>query len=303
MLGEHIEALVADLLPNGHREGHEYRVGSVAGEAGCSLGIHLGGLKRGIWSDFAAGIGGDALDLVREVLGLATIELLAWSRRWLEGGEATIPRRPRVPKQAELAPNPDRWLRPWGNAVPIAGTLAERYLAARGLRFEDRDGRVLRFATRRARKNPANELEQHPALLAALSDARTGEQVGVINIYLLPDGRDRLRDNKGKTVTGRAKGAVVMLSAFDEPTAGLTICEGAETGISLLNDGQAPVWACGAAGMMAQFPVLGGIECLTVAADTGEPGQRAAATVAAGWREAGDEAVIITPAAGDWAGA
>ena len=37
-------------------------------------------------------------------------------------------------------------------------------------------------------------------MLAALCDVHSGEQCGVINVYLQPDGRDRLRDKKGKTV-------------------------------------------------------------------------------------------------------
>jgi hypothetical protein len=47
--------------------------------------------------------------------------------------------------------------------------------------------------------------------------------------------------------------------------------------------------------------VLGGIEALTAAADSDEPGQRAAAAVAARWRAAGREVAIIAPPAGDWA--
>src|SRR4029077_1463675 len=69
-LGEHIISLAYDLLPGGHREGHEWRGGSVSGEPGRSLGVHLDGTKAGVWSDFATGICGDALDLVRHTLGL-----------------------------------------------------------------------------------------------------------------------------------------------------------------------------------------------------------------------------------------
>ena len=43
--------------------------------------------------------------------------------------------------------DPDHWRRPWQAARSIAGTLAETYLAARGLAFDDDPkGRVLRFA-------------------------------------------------------------------------------------------------------------------------------------------------------------
>ena len=51
------------LLPNGYREGAEWRCGSVAGEPGDSLGVHLTGTKAGIWCDFSTGQKGDALDV------------------------------------------------------------------------------------------------------------------------------------------------------------------------------------------------------------------------------------------------
>ena len=56
------EALCRELLPNGRREGAEWRCGSVQGEPGKSLGVHLAGAKAGIWSDFASGSKGDPLD-------------------------------------------------------------------------------------------------------------------------------------------------------------------------------------------------------------------------------------------------
>jgi hypothetical protein len=305
MLAQRIDALVRDLLPAGHREGPEWRVGSVAGECGSSLGVHLVGTKAGVWADFATGRGGDALDLVRNVLDLGMPGALTWSRRWLriDDGEAALPQRAAAPPASEADHrDPLRWQRPWNAARPITGTLAATYLASRGLHFDDPDARVLRYLARRVRKAPDNAVvENHPALLAALCDARTGEQCGIINIYLQRDGRDRLRDPKGKTCTGRAKGAVVMLSAFDEPTYGMTMCEGIETGIALLMADLAPVWAAGGAGFLAALPVLSGIETLTVAADADSPGRRAAEVVAGRWCEAGREVAIVAPPAGDWA--
>jgi hypothetical protein len=82
---------------------------------------------------------------------------------------------------------------------------------------------------------------------------------------------------------------------------GLTVCEGVETGIALLMAELAPVWALGSAGNLARFPVLGGLECLTIAADADEPGQTAAEATAIRWRNAGREAVIVAPPSGDWA--
>jgi hypothetical protein len=303
-LADQIGAVALELLPGGHREGNEWRAGDVTGSPGHSLGVHLRGQKQGIWSDFATGEAGDALDLVRASLGVDMTTAIAWARCWLgvDRGEAVIPRRRAPPSAApEVLAEPERWRRPWQVARPIAQTLAAIYLAARRLHFDDPRGRLLRFAAARARQSPTDELEHHPALLCALADGRTGEQCGVINIYLRPDGRDRLRDRKGKTVTGRAKGAAVMLSEFDEPTSGLILCEGVETGIAIYQSGLRPIWACGGAGTLATFPVLGGISALTIAADADEPGQRAAKALAERWRLAGPETFIVAPPAGDWA--
>lgn len=302
-LAERVNALVRDLLPGGHSEGNEWRASDVTGSPGHSLGVHLRGQKQGIWSDFATGEAGDALDLVRACLGVDMAAALAWARRWLGvgRGEALIPCRPALPSAApKTVSEPDSWRRPWHAAEPIAQTLAEIYFAARVLHFDDPRGRVLRFAAARPRRSPTGELEHHPALLCALADARTGEQCGIINIYLRPDGSDRLRDRKGKIITGRAKGAAVMLSEFDEPAAGLILCEGVETGVAIYQSGLRAIWACGGAGVLATFPMLGGIEALTIAADADEPGQRAAKALAERWRQT-SETSIIAPPAGDWA--
>lgn len=55
--------VVAMLLPGGRRHGHEWRAGSVAGEKGESLGVHLDGAKAGVWADFGSDESGDLIDL------------------------------------------------------------------------------------------------------------------------------------------------------------------------------------------------------------------------------------------------
>src|ERR1700676_4107163 len=82
-LAERVDQLVSDLLPGGHREGSEWCVPAIGSPFGCSVSVHLRGAKVALWGAWAAGTGGDALDLVRGVLGLDMPEALAWSRRWL----------------------------------------------------------------------------------------------------------------------------------------------------------------------------------------------------------------------------
>ncbi|KKK75084.1 hypothetical protein LCGC14_2877310 [marine sediment metagenome] len=53
MLADRAEVLCGQLLPAGRRHGSEWRVGSVAGEPGKSLGVCLRGAKAGVWADFA----------------------------------------------------------------------------------------------------------------------------------------------------------------------------------------------------------------------------------------------------------
>lgn len=71
------------LLPQGKVEGDEYRCGSVNGEPGKSLGVHLKGTKAGVWADFASGEGGDLIDLWKACRGLDTIDALDEVRAWL----------------------------------------------------------------------------------------------------------------------------------------------------------------------------------------------------------------------------
>jgi DNA primase len=217
---------------------------------------------RGFFHCFGCGANGDVFGWLGRARHMSLPEAVAYLDGKADGrdeGETALPSRCPGQLRTEPPSDPDRWIYSWRTASPITGTLAELYLAGRGLRVADPEGRVLRFAPRRARKNPEDQLEHHPAMLAALSDVCTGEQCGVINVYLRSDGSDRLRDKQGKTVTGRAKGAAVMLSPWDEPTHGLTLCEGCETGIALLMSGLGPTWACGGSTFLASFPLIGGI--------------------------------------------
>lgn len=59
-LGERAEDVCRHLFPNGKRDGAEFVVGSLSGEAGHSLKVNLTG-KVGVWKDFAGDSGGKTL--------------------------------------------------------------------------------------------------------------------------------------------------------------------------------------------------------------------------------------------------
>ncbi|MGX0962350.1 phage/plasmid primase-like uncharacterized protein [Bradyrhizobium japonicum] len=101
-------------------------------------------------------------------------------------------------------------------------------------------------------------------MVALMTDIVTNEPCGVHVTYLDGEGRKIARN-----MYGRAKNAVTRLSADEDVEYGLAIGEGVET---CLATGFRPIWATLSAGTMAAFPVLSGIECLTVFADNDESG-------------------------------
>lgn len=83
LLDQKIDQVVGYLLPNGKRKGNEWCVGSIQGEAGESLKICMTGDKRGIWSDFATGHGGDLLNLWCACRNLGFPKTVLEVKRWL----------------------------------------------------------------------------------------------------------------------------------------------------------------------------------------------------------------------------
>lgn len=74
------QAVAEMLLPGGKREGQEWRAGSVGGEKGQSLGVHLNGDKAGVWADFSTGETGDLLDLWMACRNVSLTEALDQAR-------------------------------------------------------------------------------------------------------------------------------------------------------------------------------------------------------------------------------
>jgi hypothetical protein len=147
LLAGHIHALVRELLPSGRREGAEWRCGSLAGERGQSLGIHLTGSRAGVWADFSSGERGDALDLVAQALYRGDRkQAMDWARSWLGLDDRTAApapsHRPAPPPKddaeqlREVAKRREAAWRIW-SACPssMKGTPVEHYLEGRGIRF------------------------------------------------------------------------------------------------------------------------------------------------------------------------
>ena len=130
------------------------------------------------------------------------------------------------------------------------------------------------------------------AIIAVMTDPVNAESTGAISRTYIHEGR---KVGKAKTL-GKPAG-IVRLSEDADVLEGLHIAEGLETALDVMAEGFRPCWSTGSTAIMAKFPVLSGIEALTIIADNdlNGAGERAAAAVASRWREAGKEARVWRP--------
>ena len=132
-----------------------------------------------------------------------------------------------------------------------------------------------------------------PAMIAEMRSAATDEFAGVHRTFLKPDGSGKANVEPQRMALGGMAGAVIKISADEDVTTGLGICEGVEDAVAVLKAGWQPIWCCMSAGNLGCFPVLPGIEALTVFADADQPGMDAAHRAAERWCKAGREARVV----------
>lgn len=223
MLGDRIEDLARDLLPAGRRDGAEYRAGSLAGEAGQSLAVRLRGAKRGVWSDFAAGIGGDALDLVAQArFGGDKGDAMRWALAWLGIGADTPPQARPLPARAPVADAADaeaearrkKALAMFLEAPPgLAGTPVEAYLAGRGIHLAElgRQPAALRYHSACWCREAQRTM---PAMLGAITDGN-GTHIATHRTWLQQDAEGvwrKARLRTPKMVLGAMAGGMIPLA-------------------------------------------------------------------------------------------
>jgi putative DNA primase/helicase len=221
-------------------------------------------------------------DYVRQALGLG-----AWERR------RSAPCRPMRPTTTpdDTGDRTALALSLWNKAHDPRNTPASGYLASRGLTLsDDVAGDVIRF-------HPKLKFEgiRAGAMVALFRDVASNEPCGIHRTFLDGDGR-----KLGRKMLGRARCAAIKLDADENVTLGLHIGEGLETCLAARLAGFRPVWALGSAGAIAAFPVLAGIEAITVLGEVNDGGanHRAAQTCAARWTKAGSEAFVVAPLSG-----
>jgi hypothetical protein len=171
----------------------------------------------------------------------------------------------------------------WQRSIPLPDTLGWRYFT------EHRD---LHIGALRDLRHALRWHRGEHAVIALMTDPIANKPSGIHRTFLKPDGGNVKRpDGKNHRLTLGHLG-VIRLSPDNEVTYGLGICEGVEDALRILLDPWAPIWcACSDMGI-AKFPVLAGVEALTIFQDEDEAGKPAADACAETWTAAGREVRI-----------
>lgn len=137
-----------------------------------------------------------------------------------------------------------------------------------------------------------------PALVALVTDAITAAPLTVHRTWLAPDGRGKAPIERPRLLwPGLPKrGGCIRLVEDAEVGPALALAEGIETALAVCGP-LLPAWAAIDAGNLAAFPVLDGVERLTVAVDHDPAGRRAFLELARRWSATGREVVELLPAA------
>lgn len=280
-----------------------------------SLAVELAGPKAGCWFDYEAYDGGDLLKLIQHVRGIGFPDAVAWARSWLGQSPDYHPSRIGLPYprgtsdvniNAGVAGACPTVLRPrdgtvgqdrkkaesiariWAASMPPWGSVVERYLASRGIEIP---------IPHTIRCHPSlryDGLHIGPAMVARISVWPSVEPVALHRTWLRLDGSGKADVPTPKKMLGPVRGGAVRLGRVDHR---LIIAEGIETGLSLLQATDRPVWAAlSTSGMRALvLPELPFAGVITIAADADEAGIKAAEACRKKWLAEGRTVHIAVP--------
>ena len=299
-----VEDILDRLAPGGRAAGGTYTVRNPtrADRRAGSFVVYLRGPARGAFVEFAARDTecGDVVDLVSYLLSggslsfkdkAARVEAVRWIERALGLSRLNDSERSAVidaarhrqrdaaAEEEAAAAKQRRAVQMFEAAGPLRDSLAEIYLAARGIDLSVIDtltgdlrclpaaeywpGATRDGAGRKSKSGPLM-----PAMIAAFRDAASAV-VGVHLTFLAADGGGKAKVPQAKLIWPRFQGATIRLTngagnrAADDPAAepGLVVLtEGIEDGLTAAggfreSEGER-VWACGALGNIGGAPAL-----------------------------------------------
>ena len=299
LAGPVARALIGDPNPR-MSTAHELRYGHKG-----SLAVRL---DSGQWFDHEAGAGGGVIALVKRERQCSTREALAWLESAGFATDAALRAREPRPEPrarhcaasesshgtgAHKATN-EAARRVWRSTRPIAGTIAEAYLAARGVAHVA-GAPALRFHP--SLSHPAVP-GRRPALVAGVQDA-DGRFLGLQRTFL--DGPRKADLDSVRASLGRIAGGAVRLAPVLDDA--VLVGEGIETTAAAVKalDWPGGAWAALGTSRLRAVEIPSILRHVVIAADRDAGGLRAAVALAERLEFEGRRVTIEAPPFGDFA--
>jgi len=301
-LAEDVEAVCRTYLSNGRRAGNHWIVGDVRNSPGRSMHVRLKENAQGAagkWVDEATGEHGDLLDVIAHSCGLVGFrDVVEEARRFLSLPRAEPHRAPTPVCTPVPAGSPEAAQRLFAMAKPIAGTLAQRYLARRGIALAPCE-RAVRFHPGCYYRDLATgETLVLPALIAAVTDLE-GRITGLQRTWLDPDGDGKARVADPRRSLGHLLGNAIWLGR--RPVTIMAAGEGFETMASLSTVMPLlPVAAATSANHLASLVLPPGCRRLYIAADADAAGRHGIERLSRCAGAAGVASFVLRPRLGDF---
>ena len=246
-----------------------------------SFTIYSGGQR---FQCFGCGASGDVLDYVAKLYGLGMVE----AAKVLCAGDLPKVDLPTLP-HADSANRTSEALAIWERAIPAAGTPAQAYLESRAIHPPFPPD--LRFS-----RLPYGNSSPLPCLVAAVRDV-AGSITGLQRIYLRGDGTGKADLAKAKLSLGKVAGGSIRFGEL-EASGAVTVCEGPEDGLSLLEVMGGPVWVAAGASMLPAMQFPPEVRSVVIGADNDDAGAMAADKAAKAFTSRGLSVRIIRPLSG-----
>jgi hypothetical protein len=178
----------------------------------------------------------------------------------------------------------------WDEAEAARGTIVEDYLKSRELKLTP--GLDLKYHPRCPwRDKSAGRTILVPCMIAAFRSIDNDAIVGVHRVRLDQGPKPQRR------MLGVVKRAAIKLAPSKDGA--IAIGEGIETCLAAIElRGGKPAWALGSVDAISFFPVIDGIQRLTILAEDGEPSRNAIDICTRRWRHAGRRVWVAEPEVG-----
>ncbi len=268
------------------------------------LRVNINGLKKGKWVNFSDSSRGDMLDLYMTCMGVGKKEALDAAKAWLQISDHTPLVLPPKPDTAMASKEEEEHLQKrlwaaqgiWKRTDPLS-SLGRQYLANRGItqipEAVVRSRTIDAYSREKMHIDP--ELYDNRPLEAVVLMAQNAQgDVRAVQQILTIDGKKAKDVPNPKRTNGLMEGAVVQLAPAGDIVA---LAEGPETGLSVFQAMQMPVWVTLGSSNFLHAPIPSHTHTVLICADLEPSGAGLAMALKAcdHWERLGKHVHLVLP--------